>query len=213
MISISGIKHQKELESLPYFTKSQAGLLIGKSGRNLDGKIAQLSRLGYLISLKKNLYVTDTYLSRVDRSHYSELVAGTLRSPSYLSLEYVLAKASLIPEGIFTLESITLKSSRTYSNILGNYVYHSIKPLLFTGYTQVEWDDKIILQATPAKALFDWLYLKKMTDLKTELSTDLRLNWDHFSESDYLEFCEYVKLSHSPKMARISRIINTLYAH
>ncbi|KKU07096.1 MAG: hypothetical protein UX11_C0020G0008 [Candidatus Collierbacteria bacterium GW2011_GWC2_45_40] len=53
MISISGIEHQKELEALPYFTKSQAGLLIGKSDRNLDGKLAQLSRLGYLISLKK----------------------------------------------------------------------------------------------------------------------------------------------------------------
>lgn len=213
MISISGIEHQKELESLPYFTKSQASLLIGKSGRNLDGKLAQLSRLGYLVSLKKNLYTTDAYLNSVDRPHYTEFVANTLRSPSYLSLEYVLAKTGLIPEGIFSLESITLKSSRAFSNSLGNFVYHSIKPLLFTGYRQIEWDDKIILEATPAKALFDWLYLKKMTDPKVELTSDLRLNWNQFSSVDYEEFIKYVNLSNSPKMTAVSRIIKMLYAH
>jgi hypothetical protein len=213
MISISGIEHQRNLESLPYFTKSQAGLLIGKTGRNLDAKLAQLSRLGYLVSLKKNLYVTDTYLSSVNRGHYSELVAGTLRAPSYLSLEYILAKANLIPEGVFGLHSITLKSSRTYANILGNFVYRSIKPLLFTGYLQTQWGDKIILEATPAKALFDYLYLKKMTDVKSELTHDLRLNWDQFRQSDYREFNKYVKIAHSPKMQQICRIINSLYAH
>ncbi len=212
MISISGIKHQKSLESLPYFTKSQASLLVGKSGRNLDGKLAQLSRLGYLVSLKKNLYVTDTYLNSVDRPHYIELIANTLRSPSYLSLEYVLAKTGLTPEGIFSLESITLKSSRAFSNLLGNFAYHSIKPLLFTGYRQTEWEDKIILEATPAKALFDWLYLKKITSLKTELISDLRLNWNQFSPADYDEFTKYVNLSNSPKMHSISRIIKTLHA-
>jgi hypothetical protein len=35
MISISGIKYQKELEAIPYFNKKQAGILIGKKGRNL----------------------------------------------------------------------------------------------------------------------------------------------------------------------------------
>jgi len=213
MISISGIEHQKELEALPYFTKSQAGLLIGKSDRNLDGKLAQLSRLGYLISLKKNLYVTDTFLNSVDRSYYTELIANTLRSPSYLSLEYVLAKSGLIPEGVFALESITLKSSRAYTNLLGHFSYHSLKPSLFTGYHQITWDDKVVLEATSAKALFDWLYLKKMLDVRAELTHDLRLNWGHFSSADYREFTQYVDLSHSPKMQQISRIIQELYAH
>ena len=35
MISISGIEYQKELESLPYFNKSQAGILIGKEGKTI----------------------------------------------------------------------------------------------------------------------------------------------------------------------------------
>ncbi|TSC83573.1 MAG: hypothetical protein G01um101416_1212 [Microgenomates group bacterium Gr01-1014_16] len=213
MISISGIGHQKLLESLPYFTKSQAGLLIGKSGRNLDGKLAQLSRLGYLISLKKNLYVTDAYLSVIGRPHYIELIANTLCSPSYLSLEYILAKAGLIPEGVQGLESIALKSSRIFKSSLGIFSYHNIKPGLFTGYRRIEWEDKIILEATPAKALFDFLYLRKMLNIRIELTLDLRLNWDHFSRADYLEFNQYVDLAKSPKMRKISRIIEELHAH
>jgi len=59
MISISGIEYQKELESLPFFNKSQARLLIGKTGRNLDAKLAQLKKVGYLVPLKKNLYVSE----------------------------------------------------------------------------------------------------------------------------------------------------------
>ncbi len=51
MISIAGIKYQNELEALPFFRKSQARVLIGKTGRNLDAKLAQLKKVGYLVPL------------------------------------------------------------------------------------------------------------------------------------------------------------------
>ena len=120
MISIAGIKYQNKLESLPYFTNREASLLIGKSGRNLDSKLAQLKKIGYLHSLKQNLSVTDTYLSTTSLGEYLEFMANTLRAPSYLSLEYVLAKHNFIPEGVATITSITPKSSRQYSNFLAS---------------------------------------------------------------------------------------------
>ena len=89
MIRISGIEHQKELESLPFFSKSQARLLIGKTGRNLDAKLAQLKKSAIWYRLK-NLYVSDPYYQQTNRFFYGEYLAGILRSPSYLSLEYIL---------------------------------------------------------------------------------------------------------------------------
>src|SRR3989338_3184753 len=118
MISISGIKYQKELESLPFFSKSQSRLLIGKTGRNLDAKLAQLKKVGYLVSLKKNLYITDPFYQKTNRFFYSEYLAGILRSPSYLSLEYILAKENIIPDAVVNFTSITLKSSREYINVV-----------------------------------------------------------------------------------------------
>ncbi|OGM58482.1 hypothetical protein A3A75_00750 [Candidatus Woesebacteria bacterium RIFCSPLOWO2_01_FULL_39_10] len=213
MISISGIEYQKELESLPFFNKSQARLLIGKTGRNLDAKLAQLKKVGYLVPLKKNLYVTDPYYQQTNRSFYGEYLAGILRSPSYLSLEYILAKEGIIPEGIVNFTSITLKSSRTYKNVAGTFLYRNLKPILFTGYIEDNWDEKIIRRATRAKALFDWLYLQKLSHPSAELSSDLRINWDRLTFADINEFGGYVSLSQSAKMSRILKIIQKIYVH
>jgi len=213
MISISGIEYQKELESLPFFNKSQARLLIGKTGRNLDAKLAQLKKVGYLVPLKKNLYVTDPYYQQTNRSFYGEYLAGILRSPSYLSLEYILAKEGIIPEGIVNFTSITLKSSRTYDNVVGTFLYRNLKPILFTGYIENNWDTKIIRRATRAKALFDWLYLQKLPHPRSDLSDDLRINWDSLTLADINEFGNYVNLSQSGKMSRILKIIQKIYAH
>ena len=213
MIRIPGIKYPKLLGELPFFTKSQARLLIGKTGRNLDAKLAQLKKIGYLVPLKKNLYVSDPYFQQTNRIFYSEYLAGILRSPSYLSLEYILAKEGVIAEGVVNFTAITLKSSRAYENAAGTFIYRNLKSILFTGYTGETWDDKIIRRATPAKALFDWLYLQKLPHPSSDLSGNLRINWDQLTLDDINEFGKYVKLSQSAKMARILKIIQKIYAH
>lgn len=211
MISISGIEYQKELESLPYFNKSQAGILIGKEGKNLDKKLDQLRKIGYLKTFKKNLYVSDAFYQQTDKGRYVEYIANTLRFPSYISLEYILTKESLIPEGVFSLTSITVKSSRMFRNFLGTFVYQSIKEELFTGYKEETWEGKTIRSATRAKAFFDFLYLKKLSNLEEELTIDLRVNWENFSSADFLEFKAYVDISKSKKMMRIADVIQKKY--
>lgn len=212
MISIAGIRYQEKLESLPYFTKTEAGMLVGKSGRNLDSKLAQLRKIGYLHPLKQNLYVTDTYLTNIPRGEYLEFMANIIREPSYLSLEYVLAKHSFIPEGIATITSITLKSSRVYSGFLGTFSYRNLKSSLFTGYQEKSWGNNTIKEATLAKALFDYLYLRKLENPIQELSVDLRFNWGLFTPQSLIEFVSYIRLSGSPKMFHLLSIIKK-YAH
>ena len=136
-----------------------------------------------------------------------EYIANTLRFPSYISLEYVLAREGLIPEAVYSTTSITSKSSRVFQNFLGNFIYKNIKNDLFMGYRQELWGEKIILKASKAKALFDFLYLKKMLNLKTEIIVDLRINWDNFDAQDLSEFSTYVTISNSKKMATILNII------
>jgi hypothetical protein len=213
MIRISGIKYQKELEVLPFFNKFQARLLIGKTGRNLDAKLAHLKRIGYLVPLKKNLYVSDPFFQKANPIHYGEFLAGILRSPSYLSLEYILAKEKVISQEVGNFTSITLKSSRSYENASGTYFYRNLKPSLFTGYFECRWDGKIIRRATRAKALFDWLYLQKLPHLKSKLPRSLRINWDRITPDDIDEFAKFVKLSKSRKMSRIFTIIQKKYAY
>ncbi|MEK7163659.1 MAG: hypothetical protein AAB768_00780 [Patescibacteria group bacterium] len=207
MVSISGIKDQKTLEKMPYLNKSQLQLLVGKEGKNLDKKLEQLKKMGYLRPIKNNLYVTDAFFGKNDRGFYTEYMANNLRAPSYISLEYVLAREGLIPEAVYATTSITSKTSRDFQNFLGTFIYRNIKSSLFRGYKQVLWEGRIINIAGKAKALFDFLYLKKMLNLKTEITTDLRINWDNFGSEDLLEFTDYVLISKSKKMLRILNII------
>lgn len=206
MISISGIKYQEELEKLPYFTKQAAGLLLGKEGKNLDWKLSQLIKKGYLTRLRNGLYAVETFLaSEVEKEGYFEYLANILRSPSYLSLDYVLAKNGLIPEGVNLFTSITLKSPRVYTNRFGSFVYKNIKEGLFAGFDTEKKGVYSINIGSKAKALFDFLYLKRNFDYtkKEEIERGLRINWDNFLLTDAEEFKKYVLLSKSEKMTII----------
>lgn len=202
MISISGIKNQKELEALECFNKNAASILIGKSGKNLDKKISRLIEMGYLKVLKKGLYVSGLFYEKADKELYAEYLANRLRLPSYLSLEYVLAKEGMIPEAVYMMTSITVKTSRNFTNFIGGFSYRNIKTNLFCGHRTKEWGNKKIYLASKAKALFDYFYLTKMVDFDREI-IDLRINWDNFIRKDYAEFGQYVRLAQSKKMSGI----------
>ena len=213
MISISGIEYQEKLEALPYFNKRAAAVLIGKTGKNLDKKIERLLKKGYLLSLKKGLYVSSVFVEKTgERQLYLEYLANILCYPSYISLEYALADYGLIPEGVAIITSVSLKSGRSFENQLGGFFYRNIKRKLFNGFCQKDFLDKKINFATPAKALFDFLYLKKLINPRQELSEDLRINWTNFSQPDLKEFSQYVKMAGSVKMRKLLKIIQEINA-
>ncbi|MBU0579246.1 hypothetical protein KJ628_04750, partial [Patescibacteria group bacterium] len=177
---------------------------------NLDKKIERLLKQKYLVSLKRGWYVSQPFLDKqLDLDNYTEYLANKLRSPSYLSLDYALSKYNLIPEAINSWTSITSKSTRTYQNILGLFNYKSIKKDLFMGYEEISSDGYDIYLASKAKALFDFLYLKRNLgiDLDYELSSGLRINWAIFLIKDLQEFAKYVRISKMEKMQSMLNII------
>lgn len=203
------------MEQLPYFNKITLEEILGKTGENLNYWVKTRLKKGEIIVLKKGLYVAKSYLAGFERlpqarELYFEYLANIIRYPSYLSLEYVLSKYGLIPEGVFALTSITLKSSRKYQNKLGNFFYKNIKSELFDGFDYFEFEGKRVKIATKAKALFDFLYLKKFKDkeqLRAELLDGLRINWDEFSAGDRREFKRFAGIAGSAKMKEIIKTL------
>lgn len=211
MSSISQTKSQFILENKPYLTKAEMAALLDKQGRNLDKKILQLLKNGSLISLKKGFYSSKEYAEK-QSPQTQEYLANILYYPSYLSLEYVLAKEGLIPEAVYAYTSITLKPTQTFTNQLGTFIYRSIKPSLFCGYAPTRFVENYQIKiAKAAKALFDLLYLKALPDTssgKRQAIADLRINWSLFNRDDLREFQGYAEASRSPKMEQVSRIIS-----
>ncbi len=213
MIGICGIKSMEKLENLPYFNKHSSKELIGKTGRNLDAKILQLTKKGYFVPLKNGVYTSSVFYNLQDnKGGYLEFLSNVLRYPSYISLEYVLYLNGAIPDAVQSITAVSIKTPRVYKNKLGIFIYRNIKEDLFTGFTINKTGTFNIKTATKSKALFDYLYLKRdiSQNLKYEIEEGMRINWDIFSKKDLIEFYTYCKIANSNKMNKIYKIMQSI---
>ena len=89
---------------------------------------------------------------------------------------------------------------------------------LYTDFLQEIFFGVIFNQASVAKALFDYFYLRPLPrSLRTHsmnLAEDLRLNLDELSSEVKDEFASYINLSNSPKMVYIlDNLRRTIWRH
>lgn len=114
---------------------------------------------------KKDLFVklkNGLYALRSNLPAEAE-IANRLYAPSYLSLEYALAHYRMIPETVYSMTSVTTRTTRIFTAEGRAYEYSRIKRKAFTGYRNLKTDAGVILIAEPEKALVDHLYF---VDLK-----------------------------------------------
>ena len=203
------------IATMPVVTKQNLGVLLGISPATLDYRVQRMQTTGDLLRLRSGLYAP-TAAWRAAQSNpeqtrrYLEYLSGIVRAPSYLSLEYVLEKAGMIPESPFALTCITTKTPRTYATPLGRFVYRSIRSDLFTGYGLEAYHGLEVRIASPAKALFDMLYLRPFSTssaMRSYLLETGRLNWDALRPSEKKRLVATIHTSGVPKMKRILSIL------
>ncbi len=195
---------------MPYF--SLANLSVAEKNRQyLKVLLSRYEKKDQLIRLKKGLYVSANYLDFLGKNNlssaYTEFLANLLYSPSYLSLEYVLYEHNILSEIPKNFTSISQKKTTHLNNNLGNFFYHQISPRLFKGFKIIEKDNFVIFKATRAKALFDYLYLRKNLIISRQAFAELRLNLGNLAKSDLREFKKYLKIEGSKKMYAIAQNI------
>ena len=203
----------KNLENLSYFNNNTISQYVDIKRSSLFADINRWLKSGILIQLKKGLYVTSNFYERsVDKNIYMEFLANKLKEPSYLSLEYVLQKYSILTESVYSITSITLKTGRVYNNKLGLFIYRNIKEELFTGFNIFESNGFIIKEATKSKALFDWLYLKllRTKEVNLDLLKSFRLNLESFKEKDYIELKKYCRFAGIKKYLNLPELIKNI---
>lgn len=204
-----------KISNLSYFDINTLSLIYPElSKSSLYSNIKRWIKKGYLIQIKKGMYVTKEYVSKTkDISSYKEFIANKIKYPSYLSTEYVLQKYSILSESVYSYTSISLKTKNIYTNELGRYVYRGITKNLFTGFDIKEIGEYQIKEATKAKALFDYLYLKlfRINKITPDILLNLRLNLDEFSKMDIKEFERYCKLADIKKYEELNSLITKAY--
>ena len=208
------LKLKEILGELPYYTKQNLNLYLNKNDEALNYWIKTLIRKEALIPMKKGMYISSFYMEKVksknEMEEYLEYLANIMRYPSYISLEYALAKYGLIPESVFQITAITTKTTRKYDSKIITFSYRKIKDVLFSGFTEQKYGDWNIRFATAPKALFDYLYLKKFvsnSELENYLLERGRINWQILKLKDKKLFREYIRISSTKKMNTILKIL------
>ncbi len=167
-----------------------------------------------IISLKKGLYVlADKYRQAENKDGYLEYIANQMIQPSYLSVEYVLAKYQILTEAVNAITSMTQKTSRGIINDIGSFRYYSLSPRLFCGYKIKYYQGAPIAEAEKSKAFFDFLYLRFLSQrpINAEAVEDLRLNWENISASDFKKAEKYLKFTRSRRMVELFALIKKQY--
>ena len=164
-----------------------------------DKKVVWLEKNGYIIRLKRGLYVVNPEHSGKTLS--SELLANHLYAPSYISMSTALRYYGLIPETVYVHQSMTVKHSRSFQTPIGSYDYKYISREAFpVGVRSIHKGDYAFLMASPEKALCDLIAnsskvnLRYMKDVEIYLEQDIRMDMDEFYKMDATIFEDYIKV-------------------
>lgn len=167
--------------------------------KSANKKVTWLEKQGYIIRLKRGLYVVNPELSRKTLS--SELIANHLYTPSYISMSTALRYYGLIPEAVYVNQSMTVKHSRSFQTPVGSYAYKYISREAFSiGVRSIHKGDYAFLIASPEKALCDLIAnsskvnLRYMKDVEIYLEQDIRMDMDEFYKMDETIFEDYIEV-------------------
>ena len=162
-------------------------------------KIRLLERDKQIIRLKRGLYVCSPEITGKILS--TELIANHLYAPSYVSMSSALRYYGLIPEAVYTKQSMTLKHAKDFDTPLGRFEYtHISKKAFSVGLTSIRKDDYAFVMATPEKALCDLIAnspkvnLRYLKDAEIYLEEDIRMEWEDFKQMNAEIFEEYIKV-------------------
>lgn len=198
------------VKDLPYFNIND---LKGATDKEYYLKIilSRLEKRNKIIRLKKGIYVSAEFIDMAEKKgfkdKYIEFIASAIYSPAYLSLEYVLAKYNALTESPVNFTCVSKNKTAKFSNGFGNFIYHNIKPTLFTGFNLVKKNNLIIYEAAKTKALFDYIYLRKNQIVDKRSIDELRINTEVFNNKDKKELIKYIKLDNSKKIKEIFNYI------
>ena len=167
--------------------------------KSANKKVTWLEKQGFIIRLKRGLYVINPECSGKTLS--SELIANHLYTPSYISMSTALRYYGLIPEAVYVHQSMTVKHSRCFQTPVGNYDYKYISRKAFPiGVRSMYKDNYAFLIASPEKALCDLIansskvILRYMKDVEAYLEQDIRMDMDEFYNMDANIFEEYINV-------------------
>ncbi len=142
---------------------TQLARIVGGEPARRYGLVNRALKSGALVRIKRGLY---TLGGPRQPALHPFIVAQSLQTGSYVSLETALSYQGWIPEGVFTTASITpeRKSFERTTDQFGHFSFHTIAIERFGFYAAVDrtqFGPSVAFIAQPLRALMDLVALRK----------------------------------------------------
>lgn len=150
--------------------------------------ISELTKKGWLVRLKRELYTIATMESLGTATLSSFVIAQRLIPKSYISFESALQYHSMFDQLLQTTRSITTEKhqSRTIQGMY--YHFTSTQEKYYFGYTQEVVDNKYVSIATPEKALLDLLQYNRTFRTIDMVNEKLQENVQDLNMAQFIAF-------------------------
>ena len=162
----------KLLAGKKYFVFSFEDLCVfypDEKRTSLRQYLSRWNKAGWTTPLRKGLYELTFPENHAIPDLY---IANKMYSPSYVSMETALSHYSIIPQVSMAVVSMTSKPTRRFKNLHGLFIYHSIQPKAFGGYSIEKYNGFNVLMAEPEKALVDYLYFKTLRKSEFDITAE-----------------------------------------
>jgi predicted transcriptional regulator of viral defense system len=172
-----------------------------KSFKQPNDKIHKLMRDGFILPIKKGLYIAGPRLNSAKPEPF--LLANHILGPSYISVETALAHHGYIPERVYEIASMTTKTSRTFKTSVGTFTYTRLSlPYYAFGIERVRLtDDQYAMVASPAKAICDkiitttGLLFRSKKSVQEFLIENMRMDTEKLKELSTVEMATWIPKS------------------
>jgi len=130
------------------------------------------------------------------------MIANKIYEPSYISLHMALQYYGLIPEGVFTMTSISTKKTNEFTTPVGNFIYKKIRKDLMFGYKIIKINKLLYFKiAEIEKAILDFFYLNPHIYTENDFY-ELRIDcYELVKQRDEKKLERYLKTFNKKKLA------------
>jgi predicted transcriptional regulator of viral defense system len=185
------VKMILEKVPVPVFTTLEISNLVPGSENTRYSLVKRAIADGDIIHIKKGLYTLSPLYRKGILNPYS--VSHMILALSYISLETALSNCGWIPEAVRTVTAVTSRTPTEFVTPIGHFTYEKVpQKTLFAGVERLEdGSGNIWFQATPLKALTDYVYLHKCDWISSKpLIESLRIDEENIykiAKTDFLE--------------------------
>lgn len=152
-------------------------------------RVAQISQAGWLIRLKRGLYLVVTDISTLGMADVSDLViAQILIEESYISFEAALQYHGMFDQLLKRIDAVTTQMPKRYTVQQTTYTYSKIKEDLYFGFRREKIGNHTVQIAQAEKAILDILYFRATDYAATLVLEKLR---DYEDELDFAKLKQY----------------------